>query len=105
MSRPKTVMSKTRSKVAPSESKTPVEPTHAAKPAAPESTPDKDASKEHRAESHQDSLADENPWSEWLWSEEGQMCYRGRKDLKGSPSTAPFLGLIVDEICYRRMGV
>jgi len=83
MSRPKSVRSKTKSKTPHSEAKAPVEPAPAAKPAAPESTPDQNAKTEHRAESHKETLAEERPWSEWLWSEEGQMCYRGRKDSKG----------------------
>lgn len=83
MSRPRTVRSKTKSKTAHCEAKTPVERTAAAKPAAPESTPDQNAKTEHRAESHKEAPVEEKPWSEWLWSEEGQMLYRGRKDSKG----------------------
>lgn len=83
MSRPKTVKSKSKSKSVASESKPSVEAKSAGKPATPESTPDQNVESEHRAETHQKPPAEENPWSEWLWSEEGQMCYRGRRDSKG----------------------
>jgi len=55
----------------------------AAKVASSDSTPDQNFESEHQAEPNQDHPVEEEPWSEWQWCEEGQMCYRGRKDLKG----------------------
>jgi hypothetical protein len=86
MSRPKTVKSKSHPRTPVAESKTSVNSKSAAKTAAPESTPDQKAQPEHRAQAHRGPPAKDNPWSEWLWCEEGQMMYRGRKDSKGSPA-------------------
>jgi hypothetical protein len=90
MSRPKTIKSKSGSKTPPSVAKHPAEPAAAAKAASSDSTPDESVKTEHRTEAGKETPAEEKPWSEWQWYEEGQICYRGRKDSKGSP-TIPFI--------------
>lgn len=82
MSRPKTPKSKCRSRVGPTE----VKPVDACSCGSSDSTPDKTAKAKHRVGEHKEPPAEEQPWSEWVWYEEGQICYRGRKDKKGLPT-------------------